>query len=165
MYIYIKEHVTHGQWPFHFVKQMGSESISHKQHYDISMSKRTRKPAKIQDELQILPTNDDDLIIIGKGDQSEINNDHKSLKQLISGEGKAEIRSDEGNRERNSLGQHFSKEEINNLQIVKKQHQDGLQGVKLKKVVGKFLRNLIKGGGDHHQHQLMKKPIRKKSFL
>ncbi|KAA0058672.1 uncharacterized protein E5676_scaffold459G001280 [Cucumis melo var. makuwa] len=143
---------------------MGSESISHKQHYDISMSKRTRKPAKIQDELQNFTSKDDGLSIIDKGDRSESNNDHKSLKQLISGEGKAETRLDEGNRERNSLGQHFSKEEINNLQIVKKQHQDGLQGVKLKKVVGKFLRNLIKGGGDH-QHQLMKKPTRKKSFL
>ncbi|XP_038896195.1 uncharacterized protein LOC120084478 [Benincasa hispida] len=150
---------------------MGSESISHKHHYDISMSKRTRKPAKIQDELQNLALNNDDLNVIGEGDRFEspatkgfeIENDRKSLEQLINGEGKEETRSDEGNRGRNSLGQHFSKEEINNLQIVKKQHQDGLQGVKLKKVVGKFLRNLIKGGGD--QHQLMKKPIRKKPFL
>ncbi|CAK9310319.1 unnamed protein product [Citrullus colocynthis] len=135
------------------------------------MSKRTRKPAKIQDELQNLTLKNDDLNAVGNGDRYESpatrgfenNNDHKSLKQLINGEGKAETRSDEGNRGRNSLGQHFSEEEINNLQIVKKQHHDGLQGVKLKKVVGKFLRNLIKGGGD--QHQLMKKPIRNKSFL
>lgn len=150
---------------------MGSESISYKRHYDISMSKRTRKPAKIQDELQNLAPNDVDDLNVGDGDQLESpatkefeNNDHKSLKQLINGEGKAETKSgaDEGGRGRNSLGQHFSEEEMNNnnLQIVKKQHHDGLQGVKLKKVIGKFLRNLIKGGD---QHQL-KKP-RKKAFL
>ncbi|KAG6575654.1 hypothetical protein SDJN03_26293, partial [Cucurbita argyrosperma subsp. sororia] len=136
--------------------------MSHKRHYDISMSKRTRKPAKIQDEIQTGTSNNDDQYE-RFGTKEFENNDHKSLKQLINGEGKTEIGSDERNGERNSLGKHFSEEEINGLQIVKKQHEDGLHGVKLKKVVGKFLRNLIKGDGDRHQ-LMMKKAIIKKSF-
>ncbi|XP_022152235.1 uncharacterized protein LOC111020003 [Momordica charantia] len=145
---------------------MGSESISHQRHYDISMSKRTRKPAKIRDELQNLSLNKDDLLpshqVESPPTKGFENNDHKSLKQLITGEGKAETKSgaDEGGRGRSSLGQHFN-EDKNNLQMVRsKQQPDGLQRVKLKKVVGKFLRNLIKGGDQHH----LKKP-RKKSLL
>ena len=144
---------------------MESDSISHKHYYDISMSKRTRKPAKIQDELQNLTPNNEDLNVDNRDrfgsptTKGFENNEHKSLKQLMNEEEKAETRlgEDEGGRGRNSLGQHFSKEEMNkNLQIVKKQHRDGLQGVKLKKVVGNFLRSLIKGG-DKHQ---LKKPTK-----
>lgn len=149
---------------------MGSECNLHKRHYDITMSKRTRnKPlyvardANYQKDIIIVQKAGDDLNpstgFVAAGDQ----NGHKSLKQLINGDNgiKAMAKSctthDEGSRGRSSLGQHFTEEE-KNLQLVRTQQKEGLQGKKLKKIVSRYanvLSHLIKVKRDTSQ----KKPI------
>uniref|UniRef100_A0A5B7C0S7 Uncharacterized protein n=1 Tax=Davidia involucrata TaxID=16924 RepID=A0A5B7C0S7_DAVIN len=114
---------------------MGSEYNPSKPHYNISMSKRTRKPQENQiplEEKESPPKDVNELVE---------ENDHRSLKQLmIKGDGEG----------RSSLGQHFTEEE-KQLQVVVKQHEESLDGVKFKRLVSRYARVLshlikIKGG-------------------
>lgn len=123
---------------------MGSECncLPQTPHYDIKMSKRTRKPLNLEGEANQWATNS--CSYEGKGTQEEEENeedkrskrsdeeqenDHKkSLKQLIEG--------------RSSLGKHFTEEE-KQLQVVVKQHEENLDGLKLGKMA-RFLSSLIK---------------------
>lgn len=147
---------------------MESECNLHKHHYDITMSKRTRnKPlnvvrdANYQKDIIIVQKGGDDLDpstgIAAAGKQNE----HKSLKQLINGDNGNKAMActthDDGSRGRSSLGQHFTEEE-KNLQLVRTQPKEGLQGGKLKKMVSRYakvLSHLIKVKRDTSQ----KKPI------
>ncbi|KAM7508956.1 hypothetical protein LguiA_019409 [Lonicera macranthoides] len=110
------------------------------------MSKRTRKPLNLKGEANQWATNS--CSFEGTGTQNdaqeeveneeekrskrideEQENDHKkSLKQLIEG--------------RSSLGKHFTQEE-KQLQVVVKQHEETLDGMKLGKMA-RFLSRLIK---------------------
>lgn len=122
-----------------------------KHHYDISMSKRTRRPSKVQDADQNSTTASDtdapvkggesspSTVLVGEAEESDRK---KSLKQLI--------------KSRSSLGQHFTEEE-KQLQLVTKQQQEGVQGLKLKRMViryAKVLSHLMKAKGDSR-----KKPV------
>ncbi|XP_059434973.1 uncharacterized protein LOC132167941 [Corylus avellana] len=130
---------------------MGSCCNESKHHYDISMSKRTRRPSKVQDADQNSATASDtdapvkgdescpSTVLVGEAEESDRK---KSLKQLI--------------KSRSSLGQHFTEEE-KQLQLVTKQQQEGVQGLKLKRMViryAKVLSHLIKAKGDSR-----KKPV------
>ncbi|XP_062104610.1 uncharacterized protein LOC133815837 [Humulus lupulus] len=103
---------------------MGSD----KRHYDITMSRRTRRPFQVRDEKGISPKSE--------GEES----DRKSLKQLIDGDEKAQaFSSDEPSRVKSSLGEHLVVEgegegegQKLQLQIVGVQHQK--EGMKLKKM-------------------------------
>ncbi|KAK2988071.1 hypothetical protein RJ640_002012 [Escallonia rubra] len=151
---------------------MGSECNPSKPRYDITMSKRTRKPSSLGKEAGWCPlkscfsdkespqrgTNEEEgkspTRVDEKGESADEKgrpltcvdekkktpetdegreNDHKSLKQLIDGK-------------RSSLGQHFTEEE-KQLQVVVKQHAEGIHGVKFKRMVSRYasvLSRLIK---------------------
>ncbi|XP_039004554.1 uncharacterized protein LOC120131693 [Hibiscus syriacus] len=119
----------------------GSECNRSKPHFDITLSKRTRKP--LNNQPQQPNTNDK---------ESE-NEDRRSLKQLING--------DEANGGTASLGRHFSEEE-QQLQLVKKNQQYNNDGVKLKGMMSRYakvLSHLIKvkrgpGLGSKKKHLL-----------
>ncbi|KAL0006591.1 hypothetical protein SO802_008093 [Lithocarpus litseifolius] len=127
-----------------FCKAMESDYNSGKRHYDITMSKRTRRPTN-SSQIYSAPVSPCDIPFPGKAVVNELGedessshseeSDRKSLKQLI--------------KSRGSLSQHFTAEE-NQLQIVtKQQKEEGVHddGVKLKKMVSryaKFLSRLIK---------------------
>lgn len=136
---------------------MGSGCNESKHHYDISMSKRTRRPSKVQDADQNSstgsPGNDAPVkAVVDEGDESspsivgdaeEKYDRKKSLKQLI--------------KSRSSLGQHFTEEE-KQLQLVTKQQQEGVQGLKLKRMVSRYakvLSHLIKVKGDSRKKPLL----------
>lgn len=142
-FIQAKKH--HFSATFTFCKAMESDYKSSKRHYDITMSKRTRRPtnsnqiysAPISPCQDIPPPGKAVVNEFGEDENSSHSeeSDRKSLKQLI--------------KSRNSLSQHFTAEE-KQLQIVpKQQKEEGAHddGVKLKKMVtryAKFLSRLIK---------------------
>ncbi|KAM3734192.1 hypothetical protein ACB098_11G195500 [Castanea mollissima] len=111
---------------------MESDYNSGKRHYDITMSKRTRRPtnsnqiysAPVSPCQDIPPPGKAVVNDLGEDESSSHSeeSDRKSLKQLI--------------KSRNSLSQHFTAEE-KQLQIVpKQQKEEGVHddGVKLKKM-------------------------------
>ncbi|KAK3169119.1 hypothetical protein Dsin_000006 [Dipteronia sinensis] len=130
---------------------MGSECDSSKRRYDISMSKRTRKPLNVEDSdgnrtmemgspddlkgavVAEEEGNDVEGVIDAEDGQLKEENDHKSLKQLIKGDEKSKVKI---NRGRNSLGEHFTEEE-KQLQLVKAQKQ---KGVKFKGMVNHYVK-------------------------
>ncbi|WCJ19039.1 hypothetical protein M5689_001350 [Euphorbia peplus] len=102
--------------------------MENKQHYDISMSKRTRKPLNLSGDYE-------------NGEEEGYNGEGKSLKQLI-----LNGKSEEINRGRNSLEQHFTEEE-KELQVVRINKKQGVEIIKLKGMMGhcfKVLKHLIK---------------------
>ncbi|KAJ9158672.1 hypothetical protein P3X46_024236 [Hevea brasiliensis] len=125
---------------------MGSEcNPTSKHRYDITMSKRTRKPfnlpeAKVNDHTRSSQEKDQ------AGDSSQ----RRSLKQLmINGNINIEGTNNKGNpsdesksKLRSSLGQHFSDEEKQQLQLVTKQKQEIMQGAKLKGMMGRYVKVL-----------------------
>ncbi|XP_022723514.1 uncharacterized protein LOC111280418 [Durio zibethinus] len=141
---------------------MGSEcNPSNKLHYDITMSKRTRKPLNLQEKA--IHQNSHTTASIfdqsspSKGDhhEEELESDRKSLKQLINGDEKAISRSGSSCRSSTSLGHHFTEEE-KQLQLVKKNQQDN--GLKLKGMMSRYakvLSHLVK----------LKRESRKKHLL
>nr|GLL40843.1 uncharacterized protein LOC109186438 [Ipomoea trifida] len=133
---------------------MGSEFLSRKPHYDITMSKRTRKPItsnpiNIQESAEncISATvkmnqvvnevcDDHEGIIQGDDDDEESNNSDrskKSLKELIEG----------GGRRGTSLGEYFTAEE-KQLQVAVVPAEDGgrSNGVKFKHMVSRYTKVL-----------------------
>ncbi|KDP20373.1 hypothetical protein JCGZ_05256 [Jatropha curcas] len=138
---------------------MGSECNPSKHRYDITMSKRTRKPLKSN-----MPQAHADL----RGEDNllaKVDEDRKSLKQLINGiaNNVEETKEDSENRGRNSLGQHFSEEE-KQLQLMRRQNQQGLQAVKLKGIMGRYVKvlsHLIKVKRDSTRTNIRprKKPV------
>ncbi|XP_027339976.1 uncharacterized protein LOC113853668 [Abrus precatorius] len=154
-----------------------------KRHYDITMSRRTRKQqfSMQGNEKHKSVVDDDDattkgaklettrkissLAEVKEGGES----DHKSLKQLIIGDDKGANKgsSDErGKGSRNSLGEHFTEEEKQHLQLVRMQQKDNLQGLKFKKLVrryAKVLGHLMKAKRDPHLGDNGKKPLFKLS--
>ncbi|KAK6263649.1 hypothetical protein QQP08_020255 [Theobroma cacao] len=134
---------------------MGSHCNPSKRHYDITLSKRTRKPLDLQEAngtsniasskwdnpLKIFPrkaADDDD----DDEDEGEESSDHKSLKQLINGDGGEAEETSCRLSGRSSLGQHFNQEE-KQLQLVKKNQQDGVYGgVKLKGMMSRYAKVL-----------------------
>ncbi|KAK7323889.1 hypothetical protein VNO77_27389 [Canavalia gladiata] len=162
---------------------MEVQSPAVKRHYDITMSRRTRKQAsmpiqgneksksmvddvttKVETSKKITSTS-----VIKEGDE----NGHKSLKQLIiRDDNKDEKKGSVGNDERgkgssrNSLGEHFTEEEKQHLQLVRMQQKDNLQGLKFKKLVrryAKVLGHLMKAKRDPHLGDATKKPVFKLS--
>ena len=95
------------------------------------------------------------------GDEGE-ENDRKSLKQLIEGDGKPKVVSgDEVGKGRSSLEEHFTEGE-KQLQIVKVQQKEGLHGLKLKKMVSRYakvLSHLMKKNRDSSLRESKKKPF------
>lgn len=148
-----------------------------KRHYDITMSKRTRKPllnsAIILDSSSKNGGESGEITSTTTIDESKDNNDLKSsLKQLINGNEKVKSNFGHGEHEKkiskgrsinntssSSLGQHFSEDQEKQLQIVTMKQKEGLQGMKLKKMVGRYakvLTSLIKAKRDPSSH---KKPM------
>ncbi|CAK8532168.1 unnamed protein product [Lathyrus sativus] len=148
---------------------MEVQSSAAKRHYDITMSRRTRKQNEKPISKDVSTTKD---VVSHETTLHENNNDHKSLKQLIGGEAKetrmkSSSSSDEGDNSkgRNSLGEHFSEEE-KQLQLVRMQQKDNIQGLKFKKLVrryAKVLGHLIKAKRDPHLGDAGKKPVFKLS--
>ncbi|OIW11731.1 hypothetical protein TanjilG_20215 [Lupinus angustifolius] len=158
---------------------MEVQSSSMKRNYDITMSRRTRKQSfqvQVGNEEPPLPpisvvfdtTKDDTSLensVLHEVKEDENENDHKSLKQLIIGDEKDAImkcNSDEGGGKggRNSLSEHFTEEE-KNLQLVRVQQKDNIQGMKFKKLVrryAKVLGHLMKAKRDPHLGEAGKKP-------
>ncbi|XAR63376.1 hypothetical protein NMG60_11023289 [Bertholletia excelsa] len=113
---------------------MGSEWNPRKSHYDISMSRRTRKPLNLEKEADEGEDGEEGRIPKERGDS-----DHKSLKQLMV-------------KERSTLDAHFT-EEKQRLQVVVKQHEEDLDGVNFKRLVSRYsrvLRRLIKVKREPH---------------
>lgn len=159
---------------------MGSECNPGKLRYDITMSKRTRKPLNLGEEKQNLTTcsSKEEILVNGEDgflakaedddDVEEEDKDHKSLKQLININGNEEPKlnsSDDSASKggsRSSLGQHFSEEE-KQLQLVRKQNQGGLQGLKLRGMMGRYVKvlsHLIKAKRDPRIVSQKKPPLR-----
>ncbi|KAJ7949074.1 ubiquitin-conjugating enzyme E2 S isoform X1 [Quillaja saponaria] len=135
---------------------MGSECNPIKRHYDVTMSKRTRKPPHLNDPFEKLTPLSDPTKNVPLGnlldEEVDENDHHKSLKQLINGDEEQKVDVGEGSKGRNSLGQHFNEEE-KHLQLVSKQQEENLQGIKLKKLMrryAKVLSHLIKIKRDKH---------------
>lgn len=105
---------------------MGSECNPTKPRFDITMSRRTRKPVLNLDD----PTS--------SVDEVEEINDQKSLKQLMNGDETSKKKNGDESKSRNSLGEHFTEEE-KQLQLVKLQQQ---KGVKLKGMVNRYVKVL-----------------------
>lgn len=95
-----------------------------KRHYDITMSRRTRKASNLEESKK-------EILLQGQGgsddrekrNTSETGVDHdndnkKSLKQLIHGDGNVKVilEEGEGNKCRSSLGQHFTEDKKQQLQ-------------------------------------------------
>lgn len=138
---------------------MGSEINLGGRPYDLAMSKRTRKPLKLEETVS-------DVSVTGfaqnKGSEAfldqekgiagvELASDRQSLKQLINSEGDPLLELCDERRRRSSLGHHFTEEEVTQLQVVRvraKQRKGGAEGMKLKGMVSrcaKVLSQLIKG--------------------
>lgn len=138
---------------------MGSECNSVKFHYDLTMSKRTRKPLNCEQESDqsSLSSCFSEKEVPPNGvpvEAEDENCDHKSLKQLIKG--------------RHTLGQHFTEEKSYLPKIVSKSMENGVQAkqlqivvkshggsnrVKLKKMASqctKIIRRLIRNKRDSH---------------
>lgn len=116
---------------------MGSECKPNKFHYDLSMSKRTRKPPNLIEEddkssFHSCPAAEESSLEFVNGEKEKGSTsfsetqecDHrKSLKDLIEGR---------------SLSQHFSEEE-KQLQLIVKQHDpDALKKLKFKRMVSRY---------------------------
>ncbi|KAL1802529.1 hypothetical protein DCAR_0934087 [Daucus carota subsp. sativus] len=104
---------------------MGSQCNPGKFRYDLTMSKRTRKPLNCEQEsdqssLSSCLSEKENLQNAGGEEAEDENCDHRSLKQLIKG--------------RHTLGQHFT-EELKQPKIVVKQNENGLQEKQLQIVV------------------------------
>jgi len=162
---------------------MEVQSPAVKRPYDITMSRRTRKQqfpvqgnektksamgdATQRDDKLSVETAQTNTITEVKQDGGE--SDHKSLKQLIIGDDKEAVKghSDErGKGSRNSLGEHFTEEEKQHLQLVRMQQKDNLQGLKFKKLVSRYakvLGHLLKAKRDPHLGDAGKKPVFKLS--
>ncbi|KAL6981577.1 hypothetical protein U1Q18_023203 [Sarracenia purpurea var. burkii] len=113
---------------------MGSQSNPSKPHYDINMSKRTRKTLNLGKEAdqsyRKVPSPEKESPTNGVNEEEKSStegeeSDHQkmSLKQLIKGK-------------RSSLGQHFTEEK--QLPLVVKPREEGLDGVKFKKLVSRY---------------------------
>ncbi|XP_020224542.1 uncharacterized protein LOC109806521 [Cajanus cajan] len=158
---------------------MEVQSPSVKRHYDITMSRRTRKQFPLQgNDHKPISAMDHDAktkdATVEKTAQTiaEVKgggeSDHKSLKQLIIGDDDQEAKkggnSDERSKgSRNSLGEHFSED---HLQLVRMQQKENLQGLKFKKLVrryAKVLGHLMKAKRDPHLGDSAKKPVFKLS--
>ncbi|PKI65736.1 uncharacterized protein LOC116193183 [Punica granatum] len=150
---------------------MGSESnLGRGRHYDINMSRRTRKSmlnlhvtpqipetdVSIEEFQQLIPNEEGRESHSLSGD-CEDSADRKSLKELINGDAsvaKMEPEDHDEPRGRSSLSQHFTEEEKQlQLQLVRsKQGQDhGGDGLRLKGMVSrcaKVLSHLIKHRGN-----------------
>lgn len=158
---------------------MEVQSPSVKRHYDITMSRRTRKQQFPMDDAT---TKNDVNVKVVETTQTIINTsldevkeggeiDHKSLKQLIIGDDHKEAKKGNGDERgkgssRNSLGEHFTEEEKQHLQLVRTQQKENLQGLKFKKLVrryAKVLGHLMKAKRDPHLGDAGKKPVFKLS--
>ncbi|XP_022714635.1 uncharacterized protein LOC111274325 [Durio zibethinus] len=113
---------------------------SNKRHYDITMSKRTRKPLNLQETNHTNASSKWDQITPRKGDHEEEESDRKSLKQLIKGDSNAKDTTRSECRSSNSLGHHFTEEPKQLQQLVKKHQQDN--GVKLKGLMSRYAKVL-----------------------
>ncbi|XP_004488581.1 uncharacterized protein [Cicer arietinum] len=151
---------------------MEFQTSSVKRHYDITMSRRTRKQP-IPNEKQISKSETTKEVSFEKTthnhevkENENNNNDHKSLKQLIVGEEKETKilcnHHDEGeSKGRNSLGEHFTEEE-KQLKLVRMQQKDNIQGLKFKKLVrryAKVLGHMMKAKRDPHLGDAGKKHV------
>ncbi|CAJ1958318.1 unnamed protein product [Sphenostylis stenocarpa] len=165
-------------------KLMEVQSPAVKRPYDITMSRRTRKqqspvqgnekpksamvdvtPKDVKVAVETTQTNT--IAGVKQGGES----DHKSLKQLIIGDDKEAKKGNNDERSkgsRNSLGEHFTEEEKQHLQLVRIQQKDNnLQGLKFKKLVSRYakvLGHLMKAKRDPHLSDAGKKPIVNKKF-
>ncbi|XP_061363945.1 uncharacterized protein LOC133307452 [Gastrolobium bilobum] len=141
-----------------------------KRHFDITMSRRTRKqsiPMQANEKpISVCDTTKNVSQETNLPEMKEDGNDHKSLKQLIIGDENDAMKcSDEGSKGRKELGEHFTEEE-KHLQLVRMQQKENLQGLKFKKLVrryAKVLGHLMKAKRDPHLGEAGKKPVLKLS--
>ncbi|XP_030533003.1 uncharacterized protein LOC115742702 [Rhodamnia argentea] len=137
--------------------QMGSKFNLGGRPYDLTMSKRTRKPLKLEETLSsdVSVTGSEAFLDQEKGMAGEeLASDRQSLKQLINSEGNPLLELGEERRRRSSLGHHLTvTEEVTQLhQMVmvraKQRQGGGAQGMNLKGMVSrcaKVLSQLVKG--------------------
>ncbi|XWS11525.1 hypothetical protein CRYUN_Cryun37aG0005900 [Craigia yunnanensis] len=113
-------------YDYKFLEKMGSECNRSKRHYDITMSKRTRKPLNLQEAnhqnnhttasskwdipLKTITSVFCQSSPINGDPEEELESDRKSLKQLINGDENAKEISKSG-RSSTSMGHHFTEEE------------------------------------------------------
>lgn len=160
---------------------MGSDrgnNIPSKPRYDITMSRRTRKPLMNLKETNKNPTTGApregnaagdvghdrgaDSVLTKECGHEEVESRKSSLKQLIMKNagneesevsrllvGETRVGSDNENIEsklllggKNSLGQHFKGEEKQLQLVTMKQAKEGIEGVKLKGMVGRYVKVL-----------------------
>ncbi|XP_019055621.1 PREDICTED: uncharacterized protein LOC109115737 [Nelumbo nucifera] len=181
---------------------MGSESNLNKRHYDLSMSKRTRKPVKLEgsnrqaitvrhpekrnhpttevdeekDNYKSQTENSSSRVVEERKnakcsptpgvDGKEDTTDHRSVKELINGNGEGEVKRGQGSRSSgNSLGHRFTFTEEKQLQLVTKQQGEGTEGVKTGGMVSRYVKalsHLIKVKRDPHLGSRKKHVLRLK---
>lgn len=122
---------------------MESECNFSRRRYDITMSKRTRKPS-MMDEAPAKGSErerEEENSIPGIDEREW--KDRKSLEDLINKEEKGIVSnsSDEKVR-RNSLDQHFHEEEKQLQMVVRPPREEGGDGVKLKGMVSRYMKVL-----------------------
>jgi len=119
-------------------------SSGNKLAFDITKSKRTRRPFHYLTE----KVHEEDVVIAANSasqdsdDQKENNqiqkNDHVKLKQLINVDSEAKEKLGEDDQGRALLSEHLANE--NQLQLVVKQTKDKDQGVKLRKIIRRYVK-------------------------
>ena len=133
--------------------------------FDITKSKRTRRPfhylaEKVHEEDIDIAANSAFQDSDDQKDNHQIQkNDHLKLKQFINADSKAKEKSGEDDQGRALLSEHFANE--NQLQLVVKQNKDRAQGLKLRKIIKRYVKALSHLVKVKHDHQVgaLKKPV------
>ncbi|XP_010542777.1 PREDICTED: protein FAM9A [Tarenaya hassleriana] len=159
---------------------MGSELNQAKKRFDLSMSRRTRKPLnnlfkETHQDISIASPPPEEAPHHGSNQEQDREQeqerkqeqeqeiDHKSLNQLMRGEeeGSQGETGGGGVNGKSSLGEHFSVEEKQvKMQIVTRKNNDGENGVKFRGIMGRYakvLSGLIKAKHDTRRLSASKK--------
>ncbi|KAJ6777888.1 hypothetical protein OIU74_001793 [Salix koriyanagi] len=129
---------------------MGNDrcNIPCKPRYDITMSRRTRKPVMSVEEADQNPTA---VLIISPDEESDAKDATQATEKVMSRPSWAvqetRVEDDENiesklSGSKNSLGQHFKGEEKQLQLVTMKQAKEGIEGVKLKGMVGRYVKVL-----------------------
>lgn len=131
---------------------MGNESKPNKPHYDITMSRRTRRLQSrtlFGEKVSALKEEDDQQV-------EEENEAEKRKNKLIEFFGLKEEEEEEEEECKSSLGEHFTEEDKQHQLVVK--HEKGHDGMNLKKMVSRCAKvwgNLIKIKGASRKKRVL----------
>lgn len=131
---------------------MGNESNPNKHHYDISMSRRTRRSqsrAIFGEKVSALKDEDDIEV-------EQENEEEKRKAKFMEFFGEKEEEDEEEVKRRNSLGERFNDEDKQHQLVVK--HEKGVDGVSLKKMVSRCAKmwgNIIKIKGGSRKKRVL----------